>query len=141
LVAAGLGVPEKVFREAFSYVTPAPAGSQPEPEQVQRNKRALLDRLSSYGVTNERLDTVSDYYRYNRSRGEIWRSRPARIEAEIVDGKVSKVVVVDGGAGYTTPPRLTLPGYAVQMFSKLRFSTDLRKNGSVESVLLLGVDD
>ena len=63
LVAAGLGVPEEIFRETFTHVTPASNGREPEPEQVRKNKQALLRGLSSYGVTNDRLDTVSNFYR------------------------------------------------------------------------------
>src|SRR5579862_3361570 len=42
LIAAALGVPPETFREAFSHVMPARAGEEPDPDQVQRNKRALL---------------------------------------------------------------------------------------------------
>jgi len=59
LVAGGLGVKPEVFREAFSHVKPAPAGTEPDPEQVRKNKAALMDALGKYGVTNEKLDTVS----------------------------------------------------------------------------------
>src|SRR5436190_11471312 len=38
LIAAGLGVPPQVFRKAFTHVTPAPAGQEPDPAQVRRNK-------------------------------------------------------------------------------------------------------
>ncbi|MBW7459054.1 hypothetical protein K0U00_33890, partial [Paenibacillus sepulcri] len=65
LIAAALGVPTEVFREAFSGVTPAGAGSGgPTAEEAQQNKAALLKVLGSYGITNERLDEVSNYYRY-----------------------------------------------------------------------------
>ena len=71
LVAAALGVPADVFREAFTHVRPAPAGTQPDPEAVRRNKDALMAALAPYGVTNDRLDAVSNHYRYVRSRGEL----------------------------------------------------------------------
>src|SRR5947209_5523361 len=35
LIAAALGVPADVFRAAFRNVTPAPAGREPDPEQVR----------------------------------------------------------------------------------------------------------
>ena len=63
LVAAALGVKPEVFRQAFSGVTPAKNG-KPSPEEAQRNKAALMKVLGPYGVTNERLDEVSNYYRY-----------------------------------------------------------------------------
>src|SRR6476620_10797851 len=72
LIASALGVPPEVFREAFSHVHPAPPGRGPTPEEARRNKDALLGALSKYGVTNERLDEVSNYYRYRRDHGELW---------------------------------------------------------------------
>src|SRR5471032_680463 len=62
LIAAALNVPPEVFRKAFSNVKPAPAGQQPEPGQVNKNKEALLRSLAPYKITNDRLDTVSNYY-------------------------------------------------------------------------------
>src|SRR5690349_4185380 len=56
LVAGALGVKPDVFREAFSRVTPAPAGEHPDPDQVRNNKDALLAALAPYGIANERLD-------------------------------------------------------------------------------------
>ena len=73
----GLGVPAEVFREAFTHVKPAPAGEQPDPEQVQRNKRALLDALGKYGVNNDRLDEVSNMYRYRPGDENLWRHSDA----------------------------------------------------------------
>src|SRR5436190_8396245 len=67
LVAAALGVKPEVFREAFRGVTPA-RGGKPTPEQARSNKEALLKVLKPYGITNERLDEVSDYYRYRPER-------------------------------------------------------------------------
>src|SRR5205823_915861 len=88
LIAAALGVPAEVFRAAFRNVRPAPAGQEPEPGQVRQNKEALLRALGPYGVTNERLDTVSNYYRYNRSRGEMWPTAPATADATVRNGVV-----------------------------------------------------
>src|SRR4051812_47520904 len=60
LVAAGLGVPPEVFREAFRGVTPARNG-RPSAEEARRNKEALMKVLGPRGVTNDRLDEVSNY--------------------------------------------------------------------------------
>src|SRR5438128_6546776 len=46
LIAAALGVSDDVFRKAFSGVTPAAGGREPEPEQVRKNKEALLRVLT-----------------------------------------------------------------------------------------------
>src|SRR5262245_39767650 len=71
LIAAGLGVKPDVFRKAFSGVTPS-RGGPPSRELARRNKAALLRVLGPHGVTNERLDEVSDYYRFQPQRGELW---------------------------------------------------------------------
>src|SRR4051794_39650307 len=52
LVAAALGVPTEIFREAFSGVTPAGAGNDVSQERAEENKAALLKVLAPYGVTN-----------------------------------------------------------------------------------------
>jgi hypothetical protein len=41
-----LKAPTEVFREAFSHVTPASGGREPEPEQVRLNKSALMHALA-----------------------------------------------------------------------------------------------
>ncbi|HEY1012511.1 MAG TPA: hypothetical protein VGE07_07365, partial [Herpetosiphonaceae bacterium] len=110
LIAAALGVPEEVFREAFSHVTPAGAGSEPSEAQARQNKAALMSALAPYGVTNERLDEVSNYYRYNGSAGELWPHAPAAAEAIVADGKVTGIRITDPGAGYTSAPTVTIAG-------------------------------
>jgi hypothetical protein len=138
LIAAALGVPSNVFREAFSHVRPAPAGTRPDPEQVRRNKEALMDALEKYGVTNDRLDEVSNYYRYVRRRGELWKTRPAAAYALVKDGKVTSVMITNGGSGYSSPPTVTVhdvPGFEAEV--KLAFSKQLNKNGSVASIKLV----
>lgn len=62
-IAAALGVPAAVFREAFTHVTPAARGEEPSDEQREANHQALLSRLAPYGVTPALLDSVSDAYR------------------------------------------------------------------------------
>ncbi|BDI31202.1 hypothetical protein CCAX7_32530 [Capsulimonas corticalis] len=136
LVAGALGVPPDVFREAFRHVRPAPAGTRPDPNQAQRNKQALLDALSQYGVTNERLDEVSNYYRYVRSRGEMWPTKPAEGYALVKNGVVVGYVVTNGGSGYSSAPEISVPsvpgaaGKAEISFSK----TDFDQNGAVSAI-------
>src|SRR6186713_372058 len=71
LIAAALKVKPEVFREAFSGVTPA-RGRGPTGEEARRNKEALMKVLGPYKITNERLDEVSNYYRYRPQKGELW---------------------------------------------------------------------
>jgi hypothetical protein len=137
LIAAALGVPAQVFRDAFSHVRPAPAGTRPSGQQVRQNKDALLKALGPYGVTNDRLDEVSDYYRYVRSRGELWPTKPAVAYAEIERGKIVRFVVTKGGAGYSSPPTVSVPGFekaAVKV--ELAFGKKLESNGSIAAITL-----
>ena len=135
LVAAALNVPTDVFRTAFSGVHPAPAGQQPQPGEVHQNKDALLHVLAPYGVTNDRLDEVSNYYRYNRSNGEIWRNSAASAYATVKHGVVTGFVVTDPGAGYSSPPSVSVPGMPnVTAVAKVSYTTDLSTNGSIGQI-------
>src|SRR5882757_5216491 len=80
LVAGALEVKPEVFREAFSGVTPAKNG-KPSGEEARRNKTALMKVLQPYGVTNDRLDEVSNYYRYRPQAGEMWPVKEAKAVA------------------------------------------------------------
>ncbi len=136
LVAAGLGVKPEVFREAFRGVTPARDG-KPSPEQARSNKEALMKVLKPLGVTNDRLDEVSNYYRYQPQKGELWKTTPAEGYAVVDDGKIKQIVVTDPGSGYSTPPDAKVNGMeSVALKVKLHFDKDLKKNGSVEAVEL-----
>ena len=138
LVASALGVTADVFRDAFSHVTPAADGRAPEPEQVRKNKRALLDALSKYGVTNDRLDEVSNQYRYRPGHGELWRHTPAAAVATVRSGVVVAITVTDPGSGYTTPPTVSVPGAKVNATATLAFGKDFKTNGSIKEIALEG---
>ena len=134
LIAAALEVKPEVFREAFRGVPPAKNG-KPSPDEARSNKAALLKVLQPYGVTNERLDEVSNYYRYQPQRGELWRTTPAKAYAVVEDGQIKQIVVTDAGSGYSTPPTATVEGPAsIPLKTTLQFGKDLKKNGSVGAV-------
>jgi hypothetical protein len=138
LIAAALGVPAAVFRDAFSHVHPAPAGEQPAPAQVRLNKDALMQRFAPYGVTNERLDEVSNYYRYRRQNGELWRHVDAAGYVVVgPEDRVIRVVVINPGSGYTTPPDVEVSGtlnFGSSFCANLLFGTHLDQNGSILSI-------
>ena len=137
LVAGALGVKPEVFREAFSHVNPAPAGTEPDPEQVRKNKAALMDALSKYGITNDRLDTVSNYYRYVRSKGEMWPTKEAKANALVKDGAIVGFEIAGGGSGYSSPPTVAVPGFkAVDAKVELSFDKEFEKNGAVSAMTL-----
>jgi hypothetical protein len=134
LIAAALAVKPEVFREAFKDVKPARDG-KPSPEEARRNKEALLKMLKPRGVTNERLDEVSDYYRYQPQRGRLWKTTPAQAYAVLEDGKVKQVIVTEPGSGYSTAPRATVQGMEnLRLKVTIQFSKDLKKNGAVSAV-------
>jgi hypothetical protein len=138
LIAAALGVSPDVFRDAFSQVHSAPVGTQPDPEQVRRNKAALMAALSRFGITNERLDEVSNYYRYNRQRGELWTNKPATAYAQVENGKITGFVVTNGGSGYSSPPTITVAAEKnIKAKVELSFGKTFERNGSVTGIKLL----
>jgi hypothetical protein len=135
LIAHGLGVAPEVFRAAFSNVKPAAGGREPNPEQVRQNKAALLRALSPHGVTNELLDKVSDFYRYQPGRGHLWRVSPARARIKLKNGRVEAIVITDHGTGYSSPPSVSVPGHPeIKLAPTLRFDRDLTKNGSISAI-------
>jgi hypothetical protein len=98
LIAAALGVKPDVFREAFSGVTPA-KGRGPSGEEARRNKDALMKVLKPHGITNDRLDEVSNYYRFRPQNGELWPTTAAKAHAVVEGGKIKKIVVTEPGSG------------------------------------------
>ncbi|MBL7644897.1 MAG: hypothetical protein JNK74_01790 [Candidatus Hydrogenedentes bacterium] len=135
LIAAALGVEPDVFRQAFSGVNPAPAGTAPSGERVHENKAVLLATLGPLGVTNARLDEVSDYYRYSPGPGELWKVREAEAVALVKQGQIIGFEIEDGGAGYTTPPTIRVSGFpSLRVAAQMHFGTDLKTNGSIKGM-------
>lgn len=134
LIAAALAVKPEVFRKAFSGVTPA-RGRSPSRDEARKNKEALLKVLAPHGVTNERLDEVSDYYRFRPQAGELWPTTAAKGHAIIENGKIKKIVVTEPGAGYCSSPTVKVEGFKdVEFKATLEFSKDLKQNGRISAV-------
>jgi hypothetical protein len=135
LIGYALGVTPEIFREAFSRVTPAPGGTEPAPEQVRKNKSALLGALSKQGVTNERLDEVSNYYRYQPGRGRLWPTSEAEAVATFKNGKIEAVSIIKPGSGYSSLPKITAPGHPeITITPTLAYGKDLKSNGSLSAL-------
>jgi len=134
LIAGALGVSPEVFRDAFRRVHPAHPEKGPAPDEAQANKAALLAVLGKYGVTNERLDQVSDYYRYAASRHELWPIQPATAYAVVQNGKIIGYEIVKGGSGYSSSPAVTVPGFSGHAKAELAYGKSFEKNGSVLSI-------
>lgn len=78
LVAAALGVTPEVFRDAFSPVHPAEPGSGgPTDAEARANKAALMSALGKFGVTDEKLNEVSNFYRYPPGSRDLRRHKAA----------------------------------------------------------------
>jgi hypothetical protein len=134
LIAAALEVQPDEFRKAFSGVTPA-KGRGPSGDEARKNKSALMKVLKPLGVTNDRLDEVSNYYRFRPQNGELWKTSAAKGYAVVEDGKVKKVVITEAGSGYCSTPKVAIRGMdEVSLKITLHFDRELKKNGSVEKI-------
>ncbi len=137
LVASGLGVEPQVFRDVFSNVRPAQNGA-PSNARVHANKQVLLDGLSKYGVTNDRLDEVSNYYRYRPQSGELWTHVPAAAKATLKDGQVTAIDLTKAGAGYSSTPRVEIVGFPqAKVEVEVEYAKDLSTNGRIKSLKLV----
>jgi hypothetical protein len=85
-------------------------------------------------VTNERLDQVSDYYRYVASRNELWPTQPAVAYATVQGGKIVGYKIVSGGSGYSSTPVVSVAGFSNNAQAELAYGKSLEKNGSVRSI-------
>ena len=138
LVASALNVPPEVFRKVFSGVKPAGPGEQPEEAQVRKNKQVLLEGLGPYGVTDERLNEVSNFYRYRRDSGELWKHGDAQGYFVLGEnGQAGKIVITNPGYGYSSPPAVLVGGKKMNCEVRLNFSTDLEKNGSIKDAVVV----
>lgn len=137
LIAAALGVKDGVFRDAFSSVKPSSFGP-PSAMRAQANKTVLMDALGKHGITNERLDEVSNYYRYRPESDELWPATPAKVAAVITDGKLTGFDIINAGAGYSSAPDVSVAGYPdVHAQATIGFSKDLRTNGRVTKITIV----
>lgn len=135
LIAAALGVAPEVFREAFSRVHASGPGRGPTDDEARQNKAALMGALGKHGVTNERLDEVSNFYRYPPGRGNLWRTTPASANALVKDGAITGYEITDGGAGYASPPNVSVAGFEdAHPKVALNFGKDFESNGAVASM-------
>ncbi|QDU49179.1 hypothetical protein [Gimesia panareensis] len=136
LIAAALGVEPQVFRDAFSRVQPARNGA-PTAARARANKEVLMNALGKYGITNDRLDEVSNYYRYQPHNGEVWKRTPARATAIIKDGTVTGFKITSPGSGFTTTPHVTVAGHPeLRVTATLKFSQDFQQNGSINTLTI-----
>lgn len=135
LIAAALNVTQAQFQDAFSRVTPA-KGSEPTTAQELANKAALLSTLAPLGVNNDRLDEVSNFYRYLESAGQVWQRTAAAATATVVNGVVTKITITKAGAGYSSVPVITVPGSTSKIVATVAYGTDLATNGRISALTI-----
>lgn len=138
LIAAALGVQDEVFREAFSHVHPAgPGRGGPTEAEARANKQALMNALGKFGITDERLNAVSNFYRYAAWEGGIWKNKAAAANALVKDGVIVGYEIISGGCGYTTLPVVSVPGFAnVPVTVELSFGKSFETNGTISAIAL-----
>jgi hypothetical protein len=139
LIAAALKVSPDVFRNVFKNVHPAgPAGNGPTDAEARSNKKVLLDGLGPYGVTDDRINQVSNYYRYASFRGQkLWRVTDAAATATVRDGVVTGFTITNPGSGYSSPPQVSVPGIPnLKAGVTLAFGEDFKTNGSIKEITL-----
>ena len=71
-------------------------------------------------------------------RGGLWKNTPATANALVKDGAVVGYEITNGGAGYTTPPVVSVPGINGLVAPKveLTFGKELDHNGAVSAIRL-----
>lgn len=139
LIGAALGVTAEIFRDAFSGVRPAGRGKGgPTGEEARANKKVLMTALGKHGITNDRLDEVSNFYRYPPGSRELWQHTEAKANALVKNGAIVGYEIVEGGAGYTTPPTVSVPGIQGPAPKvKLAFGKKFETNGSVAAITVV----
>ena len=137
LIAGALGVTPEVFRDAFSRVRPAPGSTRPTRERERMNKDVLMQALGRHGITNDRLDAVSNYYRYQPGRGRLWPTELTRAYALVENGRVTGFEMVDGGSGYSSSPEVRVDRIdGVWAIADVAYTTQSNTNGSISGIRL-----
>jgi hypothetical protein len=115
-------------------VTPSKNGP-PRGAEARRNKEALMKVLVPHGITNDRLDEVSDHYRYRPQAGELWPTMEAKAVAIVENGAIKRIEITSAGAGYSSQPKMTVKGLeSTKLEATLHFDKDIKKNGSLKSI-------
>lgn len=139
LVASALKVPADTFRKVFTGVHPSRSGP-PSGDQARQNKQVLMAGLAPLGVTNDRLDEVSNYYRYQPQNGQLWKHVDAAGVAVLKNGAVTAIRITNPGAGYSSIPTVTVAKNPVKLQASVAFTDDLSTNGSIDKIAILGAD-
>jgi len=96
-----------------------------------------MDALGPYGITNERLDEVSNQYRYPPGPGYMWKHVPASATAIVKDGMITGFKIINAGSGYLTKPKVSVTGFeGVKVKALVRFTQEFTTNGSIESLTI-----
>ncbi|RTE09988.1 hypothetical protein [Paenibacillus whitsoniae] len=98
----------------------------------------MLRVLAPYGITNDRLDEVSNFYRYNGRDGALWQHTLATATPIVTDGKVTGATITNPGSGYTSAPTVTItgPDGTVTAKASVAYTQDFTTNGSLTTIAL-----
>ncbi len=65
----------------------------------------------------------------------MWRNRPASATAILKDGAVTGFTLTDPGAGYSSPPAISVQGIAgLKVEVVMIYGEDFKTNGSVKEI-------
>ncbi|MCY9669761.1 hypothetical protein M5X11_33450 [Paenibacillus alginolyticus] len=115
------------------------------PERTALSNRALHMNSTPtslhdapYGITNERLDEVSNYYRYNGRKSDTWQKTQATATATVTNGIVTGVTITNPGAGYSSNPTITVtgPNGTFTATATLAYTKDFKTNGSISAITI-----
>lgn len=134
LIGSMLGITGEQFRDAFSYVTPEENGHLND-ETAQANKVKLLAQLEPYGITNDEINRVTDYYRYYPGDTNIWPYAHVVLDATISNGAVTSFEVTSGGHGYTSNVTIVVDGYGnIPVNATISYTDSFETNGAIDTI-------
>jgi len=134
LIGSMLGITGEQFRDAFSYVTPEENGHLND-ETAQANKVKLLAQLEPYGITNDEINSVTDYYRYYPGDINIWPYAHVVLDATISNGTVTSFKVISGGHGYTSNVTIVVDGYGnIPVNAIISYTDSFETNGAIDTI-------
>ena len=96
-----------------------------------------MNALGKFGVTDDRLNAVSNFYRYPPGSRALWKNKPATANALLKNGTIVGYEITSGGYGYTRPPTVSAPGSDGAMAKvEISYGKYLETNGAVSAITI-----
>ena len=97
-----------------------------------------MNALGKFGIDNDRLDAVSNFYRYPPGSRNLWKNQPATASALVKEGSIIGYEITNGGYGYTKSPIVTVPGMASATAKvEIAYGKDMATNGTVSVITMV----